>query len=62
MTARDRQPPARTPQAEADRQRRLEREAAALRDNLRRRKQARAQGPVNDAADSSADPVSKRPE
>ena len=39
MTIRSSPQPDLTPQAEADRQSRLEREAAALRENLRRRKQ-----------------------
>lgn len=41
--------PARTPRAEAEHQARLEREAAALRENLRKRKaQARARSSATD--------------
>jgi hypothetical protein len=62
MTTRGRAQPGLTPQAEADRQSRLEREAAALRENLRRRKQARPSPPKEIGAGHSAGQTDDRQE
>lgn len=51
-------PKASTAQAEADRQARLEREAAALRANLRRRK---AQAAARSPAESNSEPTTRKP-